>query len=51
MLQAAYISQALDRGLWFWIIPPGLCIAGLVASVYFISQGVEEVVNPKLRER
>jgi peptide/nickel transport system permease protein len=51
MLQAAYVSQALDRGLWFWIIPPGLCIAGLVASVYFISQGVEEVVNPKLRER
>lgn len=51
MLQNAYISQALDRGLWFWIIPPGLCIAGLVASVYFISQGVEEVVNPKLRDR
>lgn len=51
MLQNAYISQALDRGLWWWIIPPGLCIAGLVASVYFISQGVEEVVNPKLRDR
>ncbi|MEF8800597.1 MAG: ABC transporter permease [Halolamina sp.] len=51
MLQNAYISQALDRELWFWIIPPGLCIAGLVASVYFISQGVEEVVNPKLRDR
>jgi len=51
MLQAAYTSQALNRGLWFWIIPPGLCIAGFVASVYFISQGVEEVVNPKLRDR
>ena len=51
MLQAAYVSQALDRELWWWIIPPGLCIAGLVASVYFISQGVEEVVNPKLRDR
>ncbi len=51
ILQNAYTSQALDRELWFWIIPPGLCIAGLVASVYFISQGVEEVVNPKLRDR
>lgn len=51
ILQNAYTSQALDRGLWFWIIPPGLCIAALVASVYFISQGVEEVVNPKLRDR
>lgn len=51
MLQNAYVSQALTRGMWWWIIPPGLCIMGLVASVYLISQGVEEVVNPKLRDR
>jgi peptide/nickel transport system permease protein len=51
ILQNAYVSQALTRGMWWWIIPPGLCIMGLVASVYLISQGVEEVVNPKLRER
>lgn len=51
MLQTAYSNQALLQGLWFWIFPPGLCIMLLVMSMYFISQGVEEVVNPALRER
>lgn len=51
MLQSAYNSQALLRGQWYWIIPPGLCIMLLVLSMYFVSQGVEEVVNPALRER
>jgi peptide/nickel transport system permease protein len=51
MLQNAYISQALQTGSWFWIFPPGLCIMLLVLSIYLISQGIEEVVNPQLRER
>lgn len=51
MLQTAYSNQALLQELWFWIFPPGLCIMLLVMSMYFISQGVEEVVNPALRER
>jgi peptide/nickel transport system permease protein len=51
MLQEAYVSQALSLGAWYWIIPPGLCIMLLVLSIYLISQGIEEVVNPQLRER
>lgn len=51
MLQTAYNSQALLQSQWYWIFPPGLCIMLLVMSMYFISQGVEEVVNPALRER
>ncbi len=50
MLQAAYNSQALDQRLWFWIFPPGIAISLLVLSVYLIAQGIEEVVNPQLRE-
>lgn len=49
MLQAAYVSQALDRGAWWWILPPGLCIMLFVMSLYFLAQGLEELVNPKLR--
>lgn len=51
MLQAAYVSQALTLGAWYWILPPGLCISLLVLSIYLISQGIEEIVNPQLRER
>ncbi|WP_171006619.1 ABC transporter permease [Halalkalirubrum salinum] len=50
MLQAAYNGQALDQSMWWWIFPPGICISLLVISVYLISQGIEEVVNPHLRE-
>lgn len=51
MLQAAYSNQALLQGQWNWIFPPGLFIMLLVMSMYFISQGIEEVANPALRER
>lgn len=51
MLQEAYVSQALSVGAWWWIFPPGIAIVLIVMSTYFISQGIEEVVNPRLRER
>lgn len=51
MLQEAYLSQALSVGAWWWIFPPGIAIVLIVMSTYFISQGIEEVVNPRLRER
>jgi peptide/nickel transport system permease protein len=51
MLQNAYNNQALETGAWWWILAPGLCIMLLVLSIYLVSQGIEEVVNPKLRER
>jgi peptide/nickel transport system permease protein len=51
ILQNAYNNQALQTGSWWWIVPPGLCIMLLVMSIYLMSQGIEEMVNPKLRER
>jgi peptide/nickel transport system permease protein len=49
MLQDAYTSQALSLKLWWVVIPPGACIAALLLSTFFIGQGIEEVVNPRLR--
>jgi peptide/nickel transport system permease protein len=51
MLQEAYAAQALSQGAWWWIIPPGIAIVLMVMSTYFIAQGIEQVVNPKLRSR
>jgi len=51
MLQEAYSAQALSQGAWWWIIPPGVAIVLMVMSTYFIAQGIEQVVNPKLRSR
>ena len=35
---------------WWWILPPGLCIAAISISFIFIGYALDEVFNPKLRE-
>jgi peptide/nickel transport system permease protein len=49
ILNNAHTGNALLQGMWIWIVAPGLCIVLFVLSTYFISQGIEEVVNPQLR--
>jgi len=51
MLQDAYLSQALARGAWWWILPPGIGIMLAVMAAFFIGRGYEELLYPKLRER
>ncbi len=51
MLQETYMAQALSQEAWWWIFPPGIAIVLMVMSTYFIGQGIEQVVNPKLRNR
>jgi peptide/nickel transport system permease protein len=49
MLQDAFASQALSRGAFYWIVPPGLCIMLTVMAGFFIGRGYEEVLFPRLR--
>lgn len=49
ILNNAHAGNALLQGMWIWIVAPGVCIILFVLSTYFISQGIEEVVNPQLR--
>lgn len=50
MLQDAYASQALGRGQYYWFVPPGLCIVGVVVAGFLISRGYEEILFPKLKD-
>jgi peptide/nickel transport system permease protein len=50
MLQDAYNSQALSRGMYHWFVPPGLAIVLVVVAGFFISRGYEEILFPKLKE-
>jgi peptide/nickel transport system permease protein len=50
MLQDAYASQALDRGQYFWFLPPGICIVLVVLAGFLVSRGYEEFLFPKLGE-
>ncbi len=49
MLQDAFVSQAMSRGAFYWIIPPGLCIMLSVMAGFFIGRGFEVVLIPQLR--
>lgn len=43
-------NDAILLGAWWWIIPPGLCIAILGAGLAFINFGIDEIANPRLRK-
>jgi len=48
ILNAAFLNGAVRYAPW-WVIPPGIAIVLLVISVFLISRGLEEIINPKLR--
>jgi peptide/nickel transport system permease protein len=50
MLFWATNNQALLLGAWWWIVPPGVCIALLGAGLAFINFGIDEITNPRLRD-
>ncbi|MES0837253.1 MULTISPECIES: ABC transporter permease [Nocardiopsidaceae] len=50
MLESAVAWSALQFGMWWWFVPPGLGITVIVSSLYILNVGLDEIFNPKLRE-
>ncbi len=40
-----------DAGQWWWLIPPGLAIVFVVLAFTLCGFALDEILNPKLRER
>jgi len=51
MLEAAFSNGAITTGAWWYILPPGLCVVLVVLAFTLIGRALEEVLNPRLRER
>lgn len=51
MLQYAVLWNAVQLGMWWWIVPPGLAIALIVGGLYLTNVGLDEAFNPRLREK
>ncbi len=51
MLQDAELSGAFARGAWWAVIFPGLGIALLSISFVFIGYALDQILNPRLKER
>ncbi len=43
-------QNALLVGAWWWFIPPGVCIALVGASLALMNFGLDEIINPRLRD-
>ena len=50
MMQQAILWNAIQLGMWWWAVPPGIAITAIVGAMYFMNTGLDEVFNPKLRE-
>lgn len=51
MMNNAVLWSSLQLGMWWWFIPPGLGITLIVGCLYVMNAGLDEVFNPRLRER
>jgi len=49
MLYWAQQAGALGGSLWWWFVPPGVCIAILGAGLSLINFGIDEIADPRLR--
>ena len=51
MLDEAFSAGALTRNAWWYYLPPGLGIMAVVLAFVLIGQALEEILDPRLRER
>ena len=49
MLYYAQNGFALQRGAWWWFVPPGAIIALFGCGLSLINFSIDEIINPKLR--
>ncbi|MGG7465045.1 dipeptide/oligopeptide/nickel ABC transporter permease/ATP-binding protein [Plantibacter sp. YIM 135347] len=50
ILYWAQVSSALLVGAWWWFVPAGLAIAILGTGLSLINFGIDEFINPRLRQ-
>lgn len=50
ILHDAQSSDAAARGMWWWIMPPGVMIGITAAAFVLISRALESIVNPRMKK-
>ena len=51
IIEEAFNAGALTAGYWWWLIPPGIAIVLVTLSFTMCGYALDEILNPKLRER
>lgn len=51
ILDSAFSNAAASAGNWWWLMPPGLAIVLVVLAFTLCGFALDEILNPRLRER
>ncbi len=51
ILEFAFGAGAAGGGQWWWLVPPGLAIVFVVLAFTMCGFALDEILNPKLRQR
>ena len=49
MLREGFANNAIRGGWWWWWAPPGICVAMLGTGLALLNFGIDEFINPRLR--
>ena len=50
-LYNGFQAGAINAGAWWYVVPPGLAITLFVLAFFAVGQVIEEIADPKVRER
>jgi len=51
ILEAAYDAGATSLGAWWWLVAPGLAIVLVVLAFTMCGYALDDILNPRIRER
>jgi peptide/nickel transport system permease protein len=51
MIGESFEEGALTAGIWWWLIPPGIALVMVTLSFTMCGYALDDILNPKLRER
>jgi peptide/nickel transport system permease protein len=51
IIDESFSAGAFSSGMWWWLVPPGVAIMLVTLSFTMIGFGLDEVLNPRLRDR
>ncbi|MFB0558375.1 MAG: ABC transporter permease [Candidatus Bathyarchaeia archaeon] len=51
ILHYAFSCGALSSGYWWYLLPPGICVALVVLAFSFMGYSLDRIVNPRIRAR
>lgn len=51
LIEGAFSHGAISRGAWWYLLPPGLCVIAVVLAFTLVGRALEQIFDPRLRER